>query len=217
MKAGAFLHGLIFYGFNKDENGRKVFDGAWPQVDGRMMVMNIRWGQPNNLMYLYMGGNEAPVWWADYPNLARGLPANGMLHRCAQTNTCPEILETFASAELYSEKFSASLCGFTCIEDIPIPPMSIGTTRRVVRMAVARPTSTGLLPLRGRQRGHYGHANRVGRGASGHLCGLEPGHYRMVWAQCKQRSGKRLLLSRGMDRKRRGDEKNECSNRRSRP
>jgi hypothetical protein len=120
-QSGAFLHGFIFWGFNKDENGRKVFDGAWPQVDGRMMVMNIRWGQPNNLMYLYMGGDEAPVWWADYPNLARGLPADGMLHRCAQTDTCPEILETFASAELYSEKFSASLCGFTCIEDIPIP------------------------------------------------------------------------------------------------
>jgi hypothetical protein len=120
-QSGAFLHGLIFYGFNQDEHGRKVFDGAWPQVDGRMMVMNLRWGQPNNLMYLYVAGDEAPVWWADYPNLARGLPANGLLHRCSQTNTCPEILETFASAELYSEKFSASLCGFTCVEDIPIP------------------------------------------------------------------------------------------------
>jgi hypothetical protein len=120
-QSGAFLHGLIFWGFNKDERGRIVFDGAWPQIDGRMMVMNIRWGQPNNLMYLYMGGDEAPVWWADYPNLARGLPPNGMLHRCSQTNTCPQILETFASAELYSEKFSASLCGFTCIADIPLP------------------------------------------------------------------------------------------------
>ncbi|HXA05459.1 MAG TPA: hypothetical protein VNY30_11500 [Bryobacteraceae bacterium] len=120
-QSGAFIHGFIFWGFNKDENGRIVFDGAWPQIDGRMMVMNIRWGQPNNLMYLYMGGDEAPVWWADYPNLARGLPANGMLHRCTNSNTCPQILETFASAELYSEKFSASLCGFTCIADIPLP------------------------------------------------------------------------------------------------
>jgi hypothetical protein len=120
-QSGAFIHGFIFWGFNKDERGRIVFDGAWPQIDGRMMVMNIRWGQPNNLMYLYMGGDEAPVWWADYPNLARNLPPNGMLHRCAQSNTCPQILETFASAELYSEKFSASLCGFTCIADIPLP------------------------------------------------------------------------------------------------
>jgi hypothetical protein len=120
-QSGAFIHGFIFYGFNEDERGRIVFDGAWPQIDGRMMVMNIRWGQPNNLMYLYMGGDEAPVWWADYPNFARDLPPNGMLHRCARTNTCPQILETFGSAELYSEKMSVSLCGFTCIGDIPLP------------------------------------------------------------------------------------------------
>jgi hypothetical protein len=120
-QSAAFIHAFIFYGFNQDEGGRIVFDGAWPQIDGRMMVMNIRWGQPNNLMYLYMGGDEAPVWWADYPNLARDLPANGMLHRCTATGTCPQILETFASAELYSEKMAVSLCGFTCAADIPLP------------------------------------------------------------------------------------------------
>jgi len=103
------------------KKGRVVFDGAWPQIDGRMMVMNIRWGQPNNLMYLYMGGDEAPIWWADYPNLARHLPPDGMFHRCAQNDTCPAILETLGSAELYSEKMSASLCGFTCVSDIPLP------------------------------------------------------------------------------------------------
>jgi hypothetical protein len=128
-QSAAFLHGFIFWGFNEEgrdnsghnQKGRIVFDGAWPQIDGRMMVMNIRWGQPNNLMYLYMGGDEAPVWWADYPNLARNLPPNGMLHRCAKNDTCPEILETLGSAELYSEKMSASLCGFTCVSDIPLP------------------------------------------------------------------------------------------------
>jgi hypothetical protein len=128
-QSGAFIHGFIFWGFNEegrdrwghDERGRIVFDGAWPQIDGRMMVMNIRWGQPNNLMYLYAGGDEAPVWWGDYPNLARHLPPDGMLHRCEQNGTCPEVLETFASAELYSEKMSVALCGFTCVSDIPLP------------------------------------------------------------------------------------------------
>lgn len=128
-QSAAFIHGFIFWGFNEegrdqwghDQKGRIVFDGAWPQIDGRMMVMHIRWGQPNNLMYLYVGGDEAPVWWADYPNLARHLPPDGMLHRCEQNGTCPEILETFGSAELYSEKMSASLCGFTCVADIPLP------------------------------------------------------------------------------------------------
>jgi len=128
-QSAAFLHGFIFWGFNEegrdhlghDQRGRIVFDGAWPQIDGRMMVMNIRWGQPNNLMYLYVAGDEAPVWWADYPNLARHLSPDGMLHRCAQNSTCPEVLETLGSAELYSEKMHVSLCGFTCISDIPLP------------------------------------------------------------------------------------------------
>jgi hypothetical protein len=128
-QSAAFIHGFIFWGFNEegrdkwghDQKGRIVFDGAWPQIDGRMMVMNVRWGQPNNLMYLYMGGDEAPVWWADYPDLARHLPPDGMLHRCEQNGTCPEVLETFGSAELYSEKMSVSLCGFTCVADIPLP------------------------------------------------------------------------------------------------
>ena len=83
--------------------------------------MNIRWGQPNNLMYLYMGGDEAPVWWADYPNLARDLPPNGMLHRCAQEQYVSGDPGNLRSAELYSEKMSASLCGFTCVSDIPLP------------------------------------------------------------------------------------------------
>jgi hypothetical protein len=122
-QSGAFIHGLIFYGFNQDESNRIVFDGAWPQIDARMMIMNVRWGAPNDLMYLYRGGDEAPVWWADYPNLARNLPANGMLHRCSATtpNTCPQVLETFAAAEMYSEKMSVALCGFTCAADIPLP------------------------------------------------------------------------------------------------
>ena len=123
-QSGAFIHGFIFYGFNEDELDRIVFDGAWPQIDARMMVMNIRWGVPNDLMYLYRGGDEAPIWWADYPNLARNLPANGMLHRCnaSTPNTCPQVLETFGSGEIYSEKLSVSLCGFTCAADIPLPP-----------------------------------------------------------------------------------------------
>lgn len=122
-QSGAMIHGFVFYGFNQDESNRKVFDGAWPQIDARMMIENERWGAPNDLMYLYRQGDEAPVWWPDYPNMARGLAANGMLHRCNATtpNTCPQILETFGSAEMYSEKMSVVLCGFTCVADIPLP------------------------------------------------------------------------------------------------
>ena len=100
-QSGAFIHGFIFWGFNKDEKGRIVFDGAWPQIDGRMMVMNIRWGQPNNLMYLYMGGDEAPVWWADYPEQGASPPA--------KWHAPPLREEQYMSADPGNLRFSGAL------------------------------------------------------------------------------------------------------------
>lgn len=143
-QSGGFIRGLIFYGFNADEQGRIVYDGAWPDRDARMFWMNERWVQPEQLMYLYEGGDEAPVWYADYPNLARGLPPNGIFHRCSATspNTCPQVLETFASAEIMSEKESSSLCGFTCVADIPLPPND-GSRNHVYRYFQAGSTHGG--------------------------------------------------------------------------
>ena len=123
-QSGSFIRGSIFWGFNQDERNRIVVNGAWPQIDGRMMWMNERWAQPNVIPNLYMGGDEAPVWWADFPDFSRDLPPNGILHRCAQTNTCPQILETFGSNEFYDEKMGPDMTGFCvfCFIDIPLPP-----------------------------------------------------------------------------------------------
>jgi hypothetical protein len=123
-QSGAFIRGSIFYGFNQDENNKLIFEGAWPQIDGRMLWLNERWAQPTVLTQLYMGGNEAPVWWADFPNQARNLPADGILHRCTATNSCPQILEHYGALEYYGEKMGADMVGFcitTCTSDIPLP------------------------------------------------------------------------------------------------
>jgi alpha/beta hydrolase family protein/VCBS repeat protein len=124
-QSGSYIRGSIFYGFNQDESGRIVIDGAWPQIDGRMMWMNQRWAQPNVIPNMYMGGDEAPVWWADFPDQSRNLPAIGLLHRCNATtpNTCPQILEHFGSNEFYDEKMAPDMTGFcvTCTTDIPLP------------------------------------------------------------------------------------------------
>ena len=50
----------------------------------RMMVMNIRWGSRTTSLS-YMGGDEARSV-GDYRNLARNLPPDGMLHRCAKND-----------------------------------------------------------------------------------------------------------------------------------
>jgi len=123
-QSGSFIRGSIFYGFNEDETGHRIIvDGAWPQIDGRMMWANERWAQENVIPNLYMGGDESPVWWADFPNMSRGLPPSGMLDRCTQSRTCPEILETFGSNEFYDEKMAPDLTGFCviCTVDIPVP------------------------------------------------------------------------------------------------
>ena len=145
-QSGAFIRALIFYGFNEDENGhgfnndehshdfddehghghehgRIVFDGANPQIDGRMLWLNERFAQPTVLLQLYMGGNEAPVWWTNYPNEARHLGANGLLRRCKESNTCPEILEWFGELEFYGEKMGPDITGYCviCRNDIPVP------------------------------------------------------------------------------------------------
>ena len=122
-QSGAFDRSLVFYGFNQDESSRVVFDGDWVIIDGRILWMMPRFSQPNVLSNLYMGGNEAPVWWADYPNQARGLPAAGMLDRCTATGTCPQVMETWGGNEFYINKMGGDFVGFctTCTSEIPQP------------------------------------------------------------------------------------------------
>jgi hypothetical protein len=120
-QSGSFIRSSIFLGFNEDEENRKVVDGAWPQVDGRQLYMNVRFALPDVITNLYMMADEAPVWWAEYPDKARGFGKEGLLERCKATETCPEVMETFGSLEFYYEKMSADLVGFTAEEDIPLP------------------------------------------------------------------------------------------------
>jgi hypothetical protein len=120
-QSGSFIRSSIFLGFNEDEENRKVVDGAWPMIDGRQLYMNVRFALPDVITNLYMMSDEAPVWWANYPDKARGFGKEGILDRCKATETCPEVLETFGSLEMYDEKMSPDLIGFTAEEDIPLP------------------------------------------------------------------------------------------------
>ncbi len=120
-QSGSFIRSGIHLGFNESESGGRVVDGAWPQIDGRQLYMNTRFALPDVITNLYMMADEAPVWWSDYPNLARNQPPSGMLDRCTATDTCPQILETFGSTEFYEEKMSPDLVGMTAVGDIPLP------------------------------------------------------------------------------------------------
>ena len=120
-QSGNFLRGLIHLGFNQDEAGRQVYDGAWPIIAGRRIALDIRFAMPDGVLKLYEPGSEGPQWWSDWPDPVRALPAAGILDRCTASHTCPKIIEHFGAAEVWGLKLTPEWVGTAGDADIPLP------------------------------------------------------------------------------------------------
>jgi hypothetical protein len=120
-QSGTFVKLLIMLGFNLDEQDRMVWDGANPNIAARVTDLNRRFALPGGLVVLHELGHEAAVWYGDWPDSARGRPAAGILTRCTATNSCPKILETFGSTEIYGLRHSFVLVGTDAKQDLPLP------------------------------------------------------------------------------------------------
>ena len=119
-QSGNFLREYLQLGFTQDEANRKVHDASWPTIAGRRLVMNVRFATPDAVLHLYQAGSEGPMWWVHWPDVARGLPAAGILDRCTANGTCPKIVETFGAAEFWDLHMSPNLVGTSANEDIPL-------------------------------------------------------------------------------------------------
>src|SRR6185503_5198715 len=120
-QSGTFLRLFIQGGFNQDEQGRRVWDGSNPHIASRVIDLNRRFAMPGGTVSFYELGVEAPLWWEDWNDTARGRGKAGLLDRCRVSNTCPKIMETFGSAEVWGLRASAMLVGTTAKADIPLP------------------------------------------------------------------------------------------------
>ena len=118
---GNFLRGFLHLGFNQDEAGRAVHDGAWPIIAGRRIALNIRFAIPDGVLKLYEPGSEGPQWWVPWPDPVRGLPSRGILDRCTASKTCPKIIEHFGAAEVWGLKLTPEWVGTAGDADIPLP------------------------------------------------------------------------------------------------
>jgi hypothetical protein len=121
-QSGNFLRGFLHLGFNQDEAGKQVYDGAWPIIAGRRIGMNFRWAQPDGVLELYQAGSEGPQWWVPWPDKVRGLPERSILDRCNASKTCPKIIEHFGAAEVWGLKLTPEWVGTAADADIPLPP-----------------------------------------------------------------------------------------------
>ncbi len=119
-QSGNATRAYIHLGFNQDEAGRQVHDGAWPIIAGRRVSLNSRWAQPDGVLELYQMGSEGPQWWHKFPDHVRDLPPDGILDRCEATKTCPQIFEHFGSTEVYALKMTTEWVGTAAVNDIPL-------------------------------------------------------------------------------------------------
>lgn len=121
-QSGRYTKNFILLGFNEDEDGRIVWDGADSNIAGAMGQFNIRFAQPGNIANIFEPGAEAPLWWAPYNDTARGRGVSGILDRCTASRTCPKIFEDFGGAEIWYGRGSVGIAGTRGTEDIPLPP-----------------------------------------------------------------------------------------------
>ena len=93
-QSGRMIRSFIALGFNQDEMGRRVFDGAYPHIGGGLMPLNLRFGQPDRAWgeqtdHLYPA-YDFPFTYAHQtdPLTQR---SQGVLDSCLATDTCPRI------------------------------------------------------------------------------------------------------------------------------
>jgi hypothetical protein len=120
-QSGRFAKAFLNLGFNEDENGKIVWDGLNAFIAGQLGSFNVRFGIPGDMAELYDPGAEGSLWWADYEDKVRGRPAWGLLHRCAQTKTCPKIAEVYGGPEYWYSRGTVGIAGTSAAQDLPLP------------------------------------------------------------------------------------------------
>ena len=90
-QSGRMIRSLIALGFNRDENGRQVFDGAFPHIGGGLMPLNVRFGQPvrawgEQTDHLYPAYDFPFAYARQFDPLTQR--AGGLFDRCAATGAC---------------------------------------------------------------------------------------------------------------------------------
>ena len=124
-QSGRMIRSLIALGFNEDEQGRRVFDGAYPHIGGGLMPLNVRFGQPvrawgEQTDHLYPAYDFPFTYTRQFDPLTGR--TQGLLDRCMATNTCPRIFHVATVLEMWEGRQSLGLTDPLGRYDVPDPP-----------------------------------------------------------------------------------------------
>ncbi len=124
-QSGRYIRTFIHLGFNQDENGNMVVEGAIPHKASNRGAFNVRFGQPDRLSGTqhteaqYPGG-ESPQTWGVYHDKLSRVKA-GQLDRCRKSDTCPKIFHTNTDTEYWQALMALNTTDSEGTEDLEIP------------------------------------------------------------------------------------------------
>jgi hypothetical protein len=123
-QSGRFVRSLIHQGFNRDEQGRTVFEGALPHIGGGLMPLNIRFGQPGRATtdqtdHLFPGA-EFPFAYGSVTDPLTGR-TQGILDRCMASNSCPKIVHAATALEMWELRQSLGFTDPLGLKDLDEP------------------------------------------------------------------------------------------------
>ncbi|MBV8616170.1 MAG: hypothetical protein JOY66_20700 [Acetobacteraceae bacterium] len=123
-QSGRMIRSLVALGFNEDEDGARVFDGALPHIGGGQMPLNVRFGQPYRAWgeqtdHLYPA-YEFPFTYAPQADPLTGRSA-GLLDRCVGSASCPRVFHVATALEMWEGRQSLGLTDPLGKGDAPEP------------------------------------------------------------------------------------------------
>jgi hypothetical protein len=141
-QSGRMIRSLIALGFNRGEDGKRVFDGAYPHIGGGLMPLNVRFGQPvrawgEQVDHLYPA-YDFPFTYAKQtdPLTER---TQGLFDRCGATRACPRLFHVATALEMWEGRQSLGLTDPLGRRDVEDPPD--------VRTFIMASTQHGSAPL----------------------------------------------------------------------
>jgi hypothetical protein len=141
-QSGRMIRSFLALGFNQDESGRRVFDGAYPHIGGGLMPLNIRFGQPlrawgEQTDHTYPAYDFPFSYTHQFDPLTQR--SQGLLDRCTATDTCPKIFHVATALEMWEGRQSLGLTDPLGRHDVGDPPN--------VRTFIMASTQHGPAPL----------------------------------------------------------------------